>query len=238
MDEGVSLMQITFYNDCDYVVNLSVECESIIIMQPRDKAVVNCEKNDIHVCVKRNSVSYKKKNKYTLVLETQYQFVNVHNNDLFRITYGKERIEGNVYYDRLFLDSDNAMCTMELHNVLGDEEIKKKYNKSQKRYRLFISPFENLTGLVILLTILGIILGNKLGGIFLIIYVPVAYIFLLFIDWFMEKIIQLIFGKISKLKDEKTEFYEFFENEYIINFYSNSAGIKNDAPRIPRNISE
>lgn len=221
MKKGTNLMQITFYNECDYVVHLYIESKDIIIIQPHDKAVMKTIKSGIKVCIKRNIISYKKKNKYNLVLEVQYQLINVHDNDIFRITHRKDKIEGNVYYDRLFLNSDNAICAKEVYSVLGAEEIKKKFNKAKKKYRFLISPFENLTGLTILLIMFGIILGSKLGGKFMIFYFPAIYLFLIFVDWILERTSQFIFGKIFKLRDYKTEFYSFFESEYISNYYKN-----------------
>jgi hypothetical protein len=118
-----------------------MEAGDIIKILPYSMVVVNCEKNDIDICIKRNISSFKKRNKYTLVLENQYKVTDIHNNDIFRITHKKVCVEGNVYYDKLFLNSETARCTMEINNVLGEEEIKKKFHKSQICSRLCISLF-------------------------------------------------------------------------------------------------
>lgn len=213
-------MNITFSNDCEYVVHLSMESGDRNKIQPHSRVVVNCENNESFICIKRNVLSFKKKNKYTLVLETQYKITNIHDNDTFRITHEKVCVEGNVYYDNLLLNSETAICTMTANTVLGEEEIKKKFHKSQIRYNLFISPLECLTGLTILLIILGIALGCKFGGKLLTIYCPVAYLFLIALNWVIEKINQFIFYKAFKMEDEKTEFYHFFEHEFIMKYYS------------------
>lgn len=111
---------------------------------------------------------------------------------------------------------------MESNNVLGGQEIKKEFYKSRIRYRLFISPFECLTGLTILLIILGIILGGRFGWKLVAIYFPVAYLFLIALNWVIEKTNQFVFHKAFKMEDEKTEFNHFFENEFIMKYYSNS----------------
>lgn len=218
---GVKLMKLKFYNDCEYVLLLSMESGDIIKIQPHSMVTIKCEKNDSHICIKRNILSFKKKNKYTLVLETQYKVTNIHDNDIFRITREKVCVEGNVYYDKLFLNSETARCIMEINNVLGGQEIKKKFQKSRIRYKLFISPFECLTEFAVLLIILGIILGYKFGWKLVVIYFPIAYLFLIAVDWILERINQFIFHKAFNVEDEKTEFYHFFENEFIMRYYSN-----------------
>lgn len=219
---GVKLMKLTFYNDCGYIVHLSVESEGIIKVEPHNMVVVNCEKNNSIICIKRNILSFKKQNKYTLVLETKYKVTNICDNDIFRITHEKVWVECNVYYDKLFLNSKTARCTVENNNVLGEEEIKKKFHNSQIRYRIFISPFECLTGFAILLIILGIILGCRFGWKLVFVYFPIAYLFLIGVDWTLERINQFIFHKAFNMEDEETEFHHFFENEFIMRYYSNS----------------
>lgn len=58
---GVKLMKLTFYNDCGYVILLSMESGDIIKIQPHGMAAIKCEKNDSHICIKRNILSFKKK---------------------------------------------------------------------------------------------------------------------------------------------------------------------------------
>lgn len=54
-------MNITFSNHCEHIVHLRMEAGDIIKIQPHSMVVVNCEKNNIHICIKRNISSFKKK---------------------------------------------------------------------------------------------------------------------------------------------------------------------------------
>lgn len=213
-------MEIFLKNDCGYIVYVSLESGENIEINPHSTVSIQCQKNNNFICIKQGLVSFKKNKKYTLVLETQYRVININNNDVFRITRKKVRVRGNVYYDRLFLDTETAICSMEKNNVLGAEEIKKKFNKSRIRYMLFISPFEHLTGLVIISILLGIVLGYNLDWKSAIIYFLFSYIFLLVLNWVIEKVDKLLFNKAFKLEDEKNEFYNYFENEFIAKYYS------------------
>jgi hypothetical protein len=42
------------------------------------------------------------------------------------------------------------------------------------------------------------------------------------LDWVIEKINQFVFHKAFKMEDEKTEFYHFFEHDFIMKYYSDS----------------
>lgn len=214
-------MQITFYNECKYIVHLSIESQDIIQIQPHGMVVVNCEKNDSVICINRNILSFKEKNKYILVLATKYKVTNIQDNDIFRITHEKVHIGLNVYYDKLFLNSETTRCTMEGNNVLGEDEIKKKFHKSRIKSRLSASFFEAPASTIFFI-ILGIILGCEFGWNLAVIYFPAVCLWLIAFDVVIEKIIQLIFHKAFNMEDEKTEFYKFCKNEFITKYYSDS----------------
>ena len=52
-------------------------------------------------------------------------------------------------------------------------------------------------------------------------FFPAYYIFWVGLGFFTEKTADVIFKKAFKLDDDKTEFYRFFEKEYIEKYYSN-----------------
>lgn len=211
---------IKFLNECEYIVHINLESGETIKVNPHGTAFMKCEKNECLVRIHRNIASFKRKNKYVLVLETKYRMTDICDNDVFRITREKICVEGNVYYDRLFLSTETAGCTMEANRVIGEKELKKVYNKCRMKYKFLGAPFVE-PGMTILFVILGIILGYELGWKYVVIYFPAAYFFLIAFDGAIDKIIQFIFKKSFKQKDEKTDFYNYFEDEFIARFYLN-----------------
>lgn len=74
-------------------------------------------------------------------------------------------------------------------------------------------------GLTLVLLFLGIFLSYKINWKISIIYFPIAYIVLVALNWGMDIIGNRVFHKLFKVEDEKTEFYIYFENEFIHSFF-------------------
>lgn len=75
-------MNIIFYNECKYVVFVGVNLEKPVVIQPYGTMSIECrDSKNLDVLVKRDIISYARKRKYTFVIETQYKFANVNNNE-------------------------------------------------------------------------------------------------------------------------------------------------------------
>lgn len=206
-------MHIQVFNECEYIVKLSLESGQTLKIGPKKSAIINCTQNDIHISIGRDIESFKKRSKYILVLETKYKVINIQNNEIFRITHEKTKVGINVYYDRLLMCAEKASCLIESNNVVGAAKIKNVFNKSRRKYIFLISPFESGTELAIFLILLGIALCYMIDWKIGIVYFPSMYLVLLLLDRIAEKIVLRVF----KMQDEKTEFNDFCEPEFIEN---------------------
>lgn len=214
-------MNIKFLNDCSCVVIVNLDSRIPIEIQPHCLVSISYEKTDkLNISIRRNIKSQVKNGKYTLELETKYIFANITEGEVFKITREKIRVNLNIYYDRLFLVAEKALYLSESHSVIDNEKIKKSFDKSRLIHFLLIEPFEYFTGLFIALLILGFFLTYKFGWILAFIYFPSAYIFLLVINWLSDNIWKKILRKGFKKEDDKREFYNCFENEFIMRYYS------------------
>lgn len=210
-------MKITVFNDSEYILYVSLQQKEKIKIEPYNTIFIECENTEkIFIRVWRDATSYKEKNKYVLVLQTQYSIINYNAGDVIKITCEKRRIGiSNVYYDWLLLYNETAICRMEQNNVLGAIEIKKKFRNSRIRYKLLISPLENMTGLVIASVLIDILLGWCFGWKISLISIPLLYIFVIFLDRVVDKIGNILFKKTLGIDNEETEFNSCFENEFI-----------------------
>lgn len=180
-------MNIKVFNETEYIVNLGLESGQIIKIRPHSLATINVTKNDILIDIRRDIVSFKKKNKYILVLETKYKVTNIQNNETFRIIHEKIHAGANVYYDRLLMSTKTAICLMESNNILGAEGIKNRFNKSRRKYMFLIRPFENFPDLTILLILLGGIICCMTNWKIMIVYFLIMYfLMIVLIKWWKK----------------------------------------------------
>lgn len=215
-------MNIIFLNKCKYTVCLNVDENKTINIKPNDKVNVRLNNKDkISVLIRQNNKSYKKGNKYNLVIETQYELKNIIANEIFKIKCEKTQIDINVYYERLFLKTEKAICCKEVNNINDKEEIMRIYKKSRIKYFLFISPIENMTGLTILSFLIGIFMIYKYGWILGFISFIIAYTCVLIVDQIAEKMGRIIFKKAFNWEDEEAEFKKYLKSEFINDYYLN-----------------
>lgn len=216
---------LTFYNNCSRTIMLSVNEGDEIAILPKQTISMLIDTYDIlkvHMRQKNKSNLQKKafQKSYHLTLLTKYEFP--FNKDLcFNLTREIHRISGNVYYEKIVLNSNYEIPIRETNYVCEKENIKRIYKKRFTLYLVFMSPFEHLTGLCILLAILGVILWFKWSWKVSIIYLISAYIFLILLDFIIRKISNLFFKKVFKQEDDQTEFYSLLESQYIDNYFNN-----------------
>lgn len=216
------LMNIIFSNKCRHKVCVEIASNPSFEIQPYDRISISCDEVDkLIIEVRRDIVSYKKRNKYILVLETQYEFENVNDSTEFIITREKARVNPvpDISYDRLFLHNESALCFSEKHSVIGAEEIKKKFGKSRIK-EFLLGPFEMWTealGFLVIGLFLGFFFNWKVSLIFWV----VAYIFALIANGVADILFGIVMKKGFKEEGDKKEFYKHFENEFIADYYSN-----------------
>ncbi len=215
-------MNIYFTNNCSNFIILNIDDGEPVFLQPFEKKLITRNDLDsIKILAKRNCESTKKSAIYHLVIETEYVFSDVSDNTTFIITREKIQFSLNASYDRLFLQSSNAKIISEKHKILAEDKIKKTFKKS--RFGEFV--FDTLMfspALLVALILAGISLTFIWGWIITIIYFPLAFLFVGILNWLIDKLCIAIGKKVLKTEDENIEFYKYFENDFINNYYSNA----------------
>ena len=103
-------------------------------------------------------------------------------------------------------------------------QIKSIFNKKIVFERFFWMPIFNMIfyyKLSVIVIGVSILLINLYDFKWAVAFFPAYYIFWVGLEFFTEKTADVIFKKAFKLDDDKTEFYRFFEKEYIEKYYSN-----------------
>ncbi len=213
-------MRVEFFNSCSKDVSLIIGEQNIIIPSRHSISIKNESNANLNFTVRCNESSRFHKGKYIISTEAKYNVKTTDESAVFVITREQTRINLNVYFERLLVSTDNLECDLTSYSVPDEMAIKHVFNTKNTLRFLLIDPFEYLTGLLIILLITGIVLSSILGWKLAVVYFPIAYLLLLTINWLSEKICNIVFKRRFKMDTEKTEFYSFFENDYITKYYS------------------
>jgi ABC-type multidrug transport system fused ATPase/permease subunit len=220
-------MKVCFANHSRHIIAITVDDDSSVLLQPFENiALVRKDSDTIKILAGRNCESMKKSATYHLVIETEYIISNITDGMVFNIEREKIRFCIDAFYDRLFLKSSNALILSEKHKVRTEERMKAAFNKSNLIRMFLTGPLESLTELFVLMLIAGIVLAFFLGWKFFVGYFSISYLILIVFNFLLDKFCETIFKKVFKTKHKKKEFYDYFEEEFIRNYYA-------DANRIP-----
>lgn len=213
-------MTIIFHNSCKYSVILNVNTESPIVLESNEKkAITQSDLSSIKVFIRRNCNSKKEASMYYLILGVEYIFSNVSDGEMFVITREKIQISLNTFYDRLFLAPTNACCSSSTYKIMGEKEIKRIYKKTLRSDSFFEMTLD-LIGLIIILLLVGIVLLFAYGWKVAIIFCFIALLFVFALGCLINMVWKIVEKNIFKFPSEKEEFYNFFKNDFIENFYS------------------
>ena len=216
-------MNLQLLNTCNDIIIVNTYFGQPVTINPKQIVYVPFpDMQPITISIRCSNNSYVSKGKYTLSIDTIYTFNNVSESQLFIITKEKIRIGPDpVYYERAFLKPTNKLCFSEEYVIHDSKKIKKIFNRARLMHFLLISPIEDLSGLTLILFIIGIFLTYNKGWKLAVIYFPYAYIFLLAIVFFIDKFFNLILKKAFKKNTIKSEFDKYFDNNFIKSYYSN-----------------
>ena len=217
-------MNITFINGCNHEIALKIDDTVSVCLQPRETTSVtrqDAETMKLTVC--RTSESVKIKSVYHLVIETEYVFFNVSDNETFYITREKIRFSLNASYDRLFVQPSIAATEKISENYrIPDEEQMKRIFAKEMRGNFIFDTIWAFLALIIFLTGIGIRLTSLFGWKVALVYFPLAILFVIALNLLIDKLWRGASKKVFKVDDDKTEFYRYFENEFITDYYSNA----------------
>lgn len=213
-------MKILFNNHNHFPVIIKVNDSPFITLQPNETKSVEVFSDCLKVLLKHSYESYMPKGwkVYNLVINSEYTISNFTENEVFHINREKIRFDTNVVYDRLFIASQNSTVLSETHKVSSEEKMKKHFAKSKRLDRFIIEPIEQSTGLTVVLIIAGIIISYFIGIKFALIYFPAVYIFLVLLNWCIDKFVNTTL----KLDESTEKFYSYFKSDFIKEYFENS----------------
>ena len=172
--------------------------------------------DNITLTVCSSTGSAKIKAVYNLAVETEYAFSGVSDNDTFYITREKIDISPTAAYDRLFVTpaSDGVTRVSENHRISEEKKMKRLFAK-EERFDFVGSSLIFSSTLIIILIGVGIRLTSLFGWKLAAVYFPLAILFVIGLNLLTDKLWGVINKKLLKTDDEKTEFYRYFENDFI-----------------------
>lgn len=180
--------------------------------------------NILKVILKQNKMSYfyitNSHHKYCLLIATTYVIKNICNGMKFEITREKTEFIYGVLYDRFFINPSSGMISNETYSIIGEMEIKKIYNHNRIKDILLTDPFVTNLSCVFWIPVISAILCWIFGWRYFILFACALWIFTVFINWVESKIVDTVFNKLFRKKSDKREFYEFFTERYISDYYS------------------
>lgn len=212
-------MNIFFNNHNRFPVIIKVNDSSFITLQPNETKSVEVHSNNLEILLKHSYESYIPKGWtiYNLVVNSKYTISGFKDNEVFHINREKIRFDTNAVYDRLFIASLNSTILSEAHKVSSEEKMKKHFVRSRRLRRFIIEPIEQSTGLTVVMLIAGVIISYLIGIKFALIYFPAVYIFLVLLNWCIDKFVNSVLNL-----DESTEmFYSYFESDFIKEYFEN-----------------
>lgn len=213
-------MNIELINDSTKAIFVSIPPKSFEKIEPYNKIFMSCDEETIIISVKGCEPSRIEKDKFVLSIETKYCFDNLDKNVVFSITREKIRVGADMYFERLFVNSDINISFYEDFIVSDAEEMKNLFEKKRLKQMLLIRPLEYFTGLVIISFVLFLFVLKRIGLIYTILCYICAYGFMVFLSCFVEWLWNVIFKKIFKTKSEKEKFNTYLDKRFIRNYYS------------------
>lgn len=212
-------MNIIFDNRNRFPVIIKINDLSFITLQSHETKSVKVHSNNLEILLKHSYESYMPKGWtiYNLVIDSKYTISGFKENEVFYIDREKIRFDIDVSYDKLFITSQNSTILSEVHNVSAEEKMKKSFARRKILHRFVIEPIEQSTGLTIVLLIIGAIISFLIGIKFALIYFPAVYIFLVLVNWCIDKFV----GSVLKLDESAERFYSYFNSDFIKAFFAN-----------------
>lgn len=211
------MMNITFSNNTSEPIIVTFS-DNIIEIESFGKATIpTSENSSCEFKLKRTKNSRFEKGHYYLSGESSY-FCNIENDEtVIEIIQNKKTLSYNVELEYLTPKINDLLCELKKCMIIDETNMKKLFRKKELMHFFFFDLFEYYPELCILLLCVDIVLicfkGWIIGGIAL----GLSYCFLLFINFFIKKLINVFFLKAFNFNDDRKDFYKCFEEDTLIN---------------------
>lgn len=214
-------MQIVFCNDSDCVSCVTVDRAKTYVISPKQSVSVEVAETSIEVSVRRNIESYKVRlaANYVFVLETTYQFIDVVDNEVFRIMHDVSWPELFIAYDRFVVGADNAHCVKEANCVLGKQNVTHQFKREE--IVNFISWFFiEGCGIQVLFWVIGLFIIYYFGWKITVLYLLTVYSLLFLLYWFVTTVGNVLINKMFRQKSDRKVFYYRINDNNILEYYA------------------
>lgn len=211
------MMNITFSNNTSEPIIVTLS-DNIIEIESFGKATIpTSENSSCEFKLKKTTSSRFEKGHYILSAESLYVCHFENEETIIDITQNKKSVQYNVELEYLIASINELPCELKKCLINDETNMKKLFRKKELMHFFFIDLFEYYLELCILLLCVDIVLicfkGWIIGGIAL----GLSYCFLLFINFFMKKLINVFFLKAFNFNDDRKDFYKCFEEDTLIN---------------------
>ena len=215
-------MKIKFNNTCKNVVNISVVGSDNIVVLPNQSISIEVNNRQSYgVCVKRDVPSHTQNGIFYLTISAEYVLFD-----------SDEDIELKIIGENYITDSCIELVGLKMYandyeqipsaySVEDKEDIMKIFERKRKTQIFLTDLIEYSQGELLIAILIGIAVfyfgGWRIG----LIYSFFAYWLLVAFIYLSKKSVGLLFKKVLKVTDEKTDMSNFLNSEYLLEWFSN-----------------
>lgn len=214
-------MVLVFKNTSKSRLRLHIDGKHQSTMLPYEEKSINLDlpNGELHISIFPDKKSTIKNDLYHIVLNTSYFCSAIQNNAQFVITREKIRFAYNAFYERLFINSSGATCTVKEITPVDEKNLRSQFQRNKIKKFFLSGPFEDFLALPLFLVIIGIVLLISFGWKIALIYTIFAYAFLVLLNSVIKFFLKTILNKRFSF-DEDKEFCEYLQPNYILQYYA------------------
>lgn len=227
-------MKFTFLNISNQKIIISVDGGEHITLLPNENTSIEAQSKSAHkVSIKSATPSHYQRGLYYLNIITDYQVFESDESVQFKISCDNYSTYSciNLIRAKMFIQENE--CIFNAFTVENKVEIEKTFKKKERKEFFFPDFFENID-IYALLILIGIAIfyfsGWKAG----LIYSAVAYILLVLGTHLLNKIWSAVFKRAFRTTDDKTDFYNFINSDFLMQWFSDPKNSGNNETKEKR----
>lgn len=213
-------MKFTFSNISNQKIIVSINNGDYLTVLPNECVETEAESKQAHtVSVKSATPSHYQRGFYYFNVITDYQIFESDEDVQFKIICDDFSTPSCINLIRAKMCIEGNECLFKAFTVENKEEMEKEFKKKRTKEFFFPDFLENIDTYIVLILI-GIAIfyfsGWKAG----LIYSAVAYILLVLGTHLLNKIWSAVFKRAFRATDDKTDFYNFLNSDYLMQWFS------------------
>ena len=213
-------MKIGFLNTSTHKINISVDDGEYITLLPNENTNFETQSKSAHkVSVKSATPSHYQRGFYYFNVITDYQIFESDEDVQFKIRCDNYSTYSFINLIRAKMCTQGNECLFNAFTIENKEEMEKVF-KGKRTKEFFFPDFLENIDIYALLVLIGIAIFYFSGWKSGLIYSAVAYILLVLGTHFIEKIWNTVFKRALRVSDDKTDFYNFLNSDYLMQWFS------------------